>query len=258
MHTRLRIINNMYTPIQIGLPHETKDSIEYTEFTPEKISNDIVYCFWTLHSKQKLDKDFQYLVLPDGCIDIIFDISPTPDSPGALIMSSGIVATPLNLGRSFAYVGIRMQPGAWLKAPVESMGQSVQLDSLGGQGLEQLRSKLNSAMTPDNLQILENFALTLAEQSIIGENRLIQHILKHPLATVDDLIAISGYSRRQIQRLIRERTGYSPHDFIRIIRFQKALTQMKADDYADQSHFIRDFKRVTGITPGEFKVTYLF
>jgi len=248
----------MYTPIQIGLPHATKDHIDYQEFAPDTISRGIVYCFWVLHSKQKLNEDFKYLVLPDGCIDIIFDVSPTPDSPGALIMSSGVVATPLNLGKSFAYIGIRMQPGAWLKAPVESIGQSVQLDNLGAQDLEQLRSKLAGDTAPDNLEILENFALTLAEQSVIGENRLIQHILKHPLATVDDLIATSGYSRRQIQRLIRERTGYSPHDFIRIIRFQKALAQMKADDYADQSHFIRDFKRVTGITPGEFKATYLF
>lgn len=248
----------MYAPIQIGLPRTFKDSVEYKEFMPSKISRSIVYCYWTLRSRHTLEKDFQYLVLPDGCIDIVFDASSIPGFKGALIMSSGVAATAINLGKSFDYVGIRMQPGAWLKSPVTSMGQTVEQRSLGGQDFEQLHQKLAGNAYRENTQALEDLAISLFERSIIGENALIQHLLRRPITTVEDAVQVSGYSRRQVQRLIRERVGYNPHDFLRIIRFQRALTSMKADEYADQSHFIRDFKRITGMTPGEFKATYLF
>lgn len=248
----------MYTPIQIGLPRSFKHSVEYEEFTPSKISRDIVYCYWVLRSRHMLAKDFKYLVLPDGCIDIVFDVSSAPGFTGALIMSSDITATAINLGKSFAYIGIRMQPGAWLKLPITSMGQVVERRSLGEQDLERMHQKLTGNAHLEDRQTLEDLAISLFERSIIGENALIQHLLQRPIATVEDAVQVSGYSRRQVQRLIRERVGYNPHDFLRIIRFQRALTSMKADEYADQSHFIRDFKRITGMTPGEFKATYLF
>lgn len=248
----------MYTPIQIGLPREFRDSIEYQEYLPCNISQSIVYCFWSLYSQQRLADDFQYLVLPDGCVDIIFDVSPAPTFTGALIMSSDITSTPLSLGNFFAYVGIRMQPGAWSQLPVEYIGQSVRRDNLGMQDLEQLRQLLARSTPSSSCLALENFALSLSKQSIISENKFVQDLLRNSPATVEDVIKTSGYSRRQVQRLIRDGTGYSPHDFLRIIRFQQALTFMKADGYADQSHFIRDFKRVTNMTPGEFKATYLF
>lgn len=110
----------------------------------------------------------------------------------------------------------------------------------------------------DTVQILENFTQLLLANGVIIENHFVQQLLLRPIATVEDVVKASGYSRRQVQRLIREQIGYSPHDLLRIIRFQKVLTSMKGDEYADQPHFIRDFRRVTSITPGEFKATYLF
>jgi len=76
------------------------------------------------------------------------------------------------------------------------------------------------------------------------------------LTCVDDLVSVSGYSRRQLQRLFPEKTGFSAHDFLKILRFHQALATQRIDAYTDQSHYIREFKRITGITPVAFRRQY--
>jgi AraC-like DNA-binding protein len=58
--------------------------------------------------------------------------------------------------------------------------------------------------------------------------------------------------------------GKSPKQFIRIVRFQEVLRRLSLGDnsylteyaynngYFDQSHFIKDFKSLSGYTPKEF------
>lgn len=70
-------------------------------------------------------------------------------------------------------------------------------------------------------------------------------------------------SKKQFERLFHSFVGINPKEYTRIVRFQKALAQMQhqagkeinqaqiayASGYADQSHFIRDFKKFCGYTP---------
>jgi AraC-like DNA-binding protein len=71
-------------------------------------------------------------------------------------------------------------------------------------------------------------------------------------------------SERSLQRLFKSETGISPKQFCKIIQFQASLEQLNNDDYlklgqiahekgfADQSHFIRIFRKYTGHTPSSF------
>lgn len=74
-----------------------------------------------------------------------------------------------------------------------------------------------------------------------------------------------GLSERSLQRLTARRLGLSPKWLIQRRRLQEAaerltlrsppvdLAAAAADlGYADQAHFTRDFRTVTGLTPGEF------
>jgi AraC-like DNA-binding protein len=68
-------------------------------------------------------------------------------------------------------------------------------------------------------------------------------------------------SERQFQRRFIRATGVSPHQYIRVGRFQEAVRLMKTSrfnrlsdlahhlSYADQSHFIKDVKEFSGFTP---------
>lgn len=71
-------------------------------------------------------------------------------------------------------------------------------------------------------------------------------------------------SERSLERLFKINVGISPKLFFRISRFQtalgylrqrsfKTLTQVSCQHfYADQSHYIREFRDFTGVTPKQF------
>lgn len=105
----------MYRPRQVGVLRKFNGSVVYREFRPARI--DLAYCFWELRTRKKLSEDFNYLVLPDGCVDLVFDISDTPGFTNMLAMTPNTTAIELNLGRSFACVGVRLLPGSWADAP---------------------------------------------------------------------------------------------------------------------------------------------
>jgi AraC-like DNA-binding protein len=71
-----------------------------------------------------------------------------------------------------------------------------------------------------------------------------------------------GLSERQFERRFRKVIGFSPHRYLRILRFQEAVRLMRAQrfdrmselacelDYTDQSHFTKEMKEFSGYTPG--------
>lgn len=103
------------------------------------------------------------------------------------------------------------------------------------------------------------------------EDKLVQDfIAKHRSFNdykVANLMKRYNLSERQLERKIKALIGIPPKTFLRIVRFERAyrmLTQSsyeKLSDiafdlgYADQSHFIRDFKTSAGFTPKVYHAT---
>ena len=71
----------------------------------------------------------------------------------------------------------------------------------------------------------------------------------------------TGLARRQFERRFKSCAGFPPALFARIVRFQRSYRMLEngqatsltdlavACGYFDQSHFIRDFKRFSGMNP---------
>lgn len=84
------------------------------------------------------------------------------------------------------------------------------------------------------------------------------------MRTVEQLADEFGLGVRALQRLFAEYAGVSPKWMIRRYRLQEAAERLAAADvidwpqialdlgYADQAHFIRDFKRLIGSAPGDY------
>ncbi|HTE44843.1 MAG TPA: helix-turn-helix domain-containing protein [Gemmatimonadaceae bacterium] len=81
---------------------------------------------------------------------------------------------------------------------------------------------------------------------------------------IGDLVAASGRSERTLDRLFARYVGVSPAWVIRRYRLRAAAERLAASPpadvravawelgYADQAHFIRDFRATIGVTPGAY------
>lgn len=231
-----------YTPLQPGIPKSLGKDVFYRETPAIQPS---VYCFWQLKTRQPLARDCQYLVLPDGCVDIVFDLLNLE----AFVTTPDITATQFNLGRDFSYLGIRLRPGMWRESLDGIVGGSLPLKH----GRRICHSLANTSPSQQHL-LLEQEIRQLQASGIIRSESNVNFLFN---GTVADILQKGGFSRRHTQRLVRAATGYRPHDFIKIVRFQQALRTKNFTAYADQSHFIRECKRITGLTPSAFAQAYL-
>ena len=80
--------------------------------------------------------------------------------------------------------------------------------------------------------------------------------------TLDDLAALTHLSRYHFLRVFRNTVGLTPHAYLTQIRIEAAKQLLGAGQpiaqvaaatgFVDQSHFTRRFKRITGVTPGQY------
>lgn len=79
---------------------------------------------------------------------------------------------------------------------------------------------------------------------------------------IEELARRIGLSQSALERRFRRFVGASPRRFASLVRLQNVLrlheagadltTIAHAAGYSDQPHFIKDFKRFTGLSPGSF------
>jgi AraC-like DNA-binding protein len=83
------------------------------------------------------------------------------------------------------------------------------------------------------------------------------------MPSVGEMASVCNVSVRQIERDFQSLSGFSPRLFSKLTRFRALMenfpgkTNSIADlayefNYYDQSHFINDFKRFTGLTPMQY------
>ncbi len=83
---------------------------------------------------------------------------------------------------------------------------------------------------------------------------------KSPSTSIDILAEKCCLSPKQLGRVFGNMIGMSPKEYAKIVRFQKTLWMMQkgmidftdisySAGYSDQSHFNREFKRYSGVTP---------
>jgi AraC-like DNA-binding protein len=73
------------------------------------------------------------------------------------------------------------------------------------------------------------------------------------IGSVADMAEIADMSARQLQRVLKRSTGFSPHDLLKVLRVQRSFRTHYLDLYADQSHFIHAFRHATGYTPVRYR-----
>lgn len=240
----------MYDPIQDGIGKNIL-SVSYKEEKPPENFSTLAHSFWELKTEKKLLDDFFLHALPDACVNILFNQNDTRIAGITALRTTYEV---LNLGKEFHYVGIQFFPGVWQGNQNETTDSFVGTPYLGDLPLIDTSNKLHPLDFPAKQSVLSELVSQLIESKHVAVNLVTEKILLHlnDIHTVADMAAITKISSRQLQRILKKSTGFSPHDLLKVLRLQQSFKQHYLESYTDQSHFIHSFRKITGYTPTEY------
>ncbi len=243
----------------------------YREYHPRKCLQASVACFWSLSSEGSPTESLSYRILPDGCVDIIFD--HTQPQAGAVVTGAMSSCLTGKLEGHIDLLGVRFRPGGAfpiLKSPLIALkNTSVPLAHLAvpvPDWLEEDPRRIGVASK--RINILESW-LTRELQSVLCESASHAAVARGVSAILwsggtiksRELAQRAGCSSRHLQRVFDERVGSSPKQLCRIVRLLHVLERRNMEPYdswaalsyecgfADQSHLVNEFNSITGLTP---------
>ena len=209
------------------------------------------------------------LAVPDGCVDIVFDCDAT--RPSARICGTPLTAQAVELHQHHHYFGVRFSPGVipgFINVLAEELTER-ELDLLEVSSFAQriFESIVQSPLLGDQIRLFNDY---LAPRLMSKTSRLTAMIIQQALSNrgdirVQQLENLSGYTTRTVHRQFSHDTGMSPKTFFRIIRCQAALDTLNTQrdvsfselaldlGFSDQSHFLRDFKKLVSTSPGDYQ-----
>lgn len=239
-------------------------------YQPREELRTVVRYYWVLESNEP----FSILTFPIGCPQIIFHRKtplyiPELDKNQSNFTISGQVNFPAHIqsdGRLEMIVAV-FYPHT-IRMAIDTPPSSFYNMEISGYDIE--NCKLNEVAQAifdsedhnECIAILEKYLLSKIKPCLnisrIGES--IKALFNVPSMTVGSLADIACLSKRQYERIFSETVGMNPKEYARVVRFQKALWLMQNGEqnyagiaadcgFSDQSHFIRDFKAMSGHTP---------
>ncbi|WP_188455135.1 helix-turn-helix transcriptional regulator [Virgibacillus oceani] len=248
------------------------DNYNYKEYPPSKNLEPYVACYWTV-DYQASDTDILHRIIPDGCVDIIFDLRSPSLSKGAFVAGLMTRFEALNLSESQTLLGIRFFSDTVqyvLGYPVSNFTEyHVFLEDIWGNEAVFMMEKLITANgISEKIKRIEDQLVKILSLHELKMERLLQTSMQYMYATkgmisIQVLTEKLCYSERTIRRTFQKELGINPKELLSIIRFQGVLQETFHDKqshitdialrngYYDQSHFINNFKRYYGLTPNQ-------
>ncbi|MHB8065751.1 MAG: helix-turn-helix domain-containing protein [Ruminiclostridium sp.] len=212
-------------------------------------------------------------VIPDACIDILFWKKDGK-------VKTKIAGTFLQKGETTVdlkceYFGVRFLPGV---NPVSDIIKLCELVN-NEENFEAMittyddRERLLEHMYfansfEDKIQAFMHYYVKHCEDKQIENKNSFKNVIRNQILTSNGSLKLAhlseytGYSERYVNQKIHEEFGMNPKNLIRFIRFQKSVSNLINSIYSvnctdtaleagyyDQSHFIKEFIKLSGLTP---------
>lgn len=245
----------------------------YKEYPPDPALAAHVECLWVAWARPAAGATHRHRVLPDNCVDILWQDTGAPGFAVGMMSSAIQVAS----SAPVRTVAVRFKAGAarrFLGLPLHLLtDQRGEIDQLWGRSAaDRLADALWSADLSDQerITLIEAELLRrLQQQPADSADALVRCALttldaRHGQLRIEELAAQLQVSRQHLAAQFRTRVGLSPKLYARIARFRRAseaLRQATAPDWAqlalecgyfDQSHLIHDFQEFSGSAPERF------
>ncbi len=251
---------------------------------PDEILSPFITCFW-YHKDVSFDYSRDKL-LPDGTVQLIIDLTPEPkklyasetslcytEFTKAWISGGHTKYIVIEAAKKSSMIGIAFKPGGaynFFNIPLsEIKNQVVPLADFAPHILSQLRDAIMERETPD-----EKFAvLSGCMHSLLRDRNQTNPVMQYSFRmlqqsasdiSIRTLADKTGYTQKHLISLFERYTGLTPKEYQRLCRFQNVLKQIETEQslswasvagscgYYDQSHFIHDFKKFSGINPVQY------
>jgi AraC-like DNA-binding protein len=222
----------------------------------------VIDAFW-----QHTGTGSELRVLPDGCMDFLFDLERGTGRVIGAMTEAALV--PMAAGER--YFGVRFLPGAAAQFVTARASELVDvdapLDDLTFAARERLAERVAEARGPVERRRLVALYLSSPAHRVRPIERRVRGALVFlrgatGSGTVRETARHVGLGERQLERLFTAEVGIGPKTFARVARLERALGLMggtrrgQADlavaaGYADESHLIREFRALAHATPVE-------
>lgn len=254
--------------------------MNYTETPPSKHLTKYVKCFWMLEQSNAEAQSAPEPVMPDGCIEVIFNLADrfrryhadgtVELQPSMIVAEQMRQSSIIEPSVSVKLFGIRFHSaGAYpfFKFPLSELTDRIEsLDLIWGSEAALLEERVAEASTPVKMVAAAETFLT----ELLAANRNFDPFVEEAarvivsgegLASIDAVTKHLGISGRRLERRFQQRFGISPKLFSRITRFQNLMAALQygpkegllgtalSFGYYDQAHLIHEFKQFSGQSP---------
>lgn len=242
---------------------------------------DYVRFFWFFEGRGNPYQPYVHRILAEPCPEMIFyykgqfrnyNLTFRKENP----LVSGIygqkqIFSQVEAKEDFGIFGVYLYPYALpqlFRLPAATLtNYFADFKTLCGKEGEMLEEQMMLAATNEHRITLASDFLTARLKNVKKEYAGIVSSIKEianssRLVSVDALAKECCLSVRQLERKIKELAGFNPKLFLQVVRFNaiaknvfphKSLTQIALEcGYYDQAHFIHDFQKFSGYTPGEY------
>ena len=257
----------------------------YYEIKPGQLLQQYVKCYYVYESSSPAA--FEDTVFPSGCMEIIFNLGSGnwQTQTGDTFVTTppielwGQLNGPLpvrSVGRN-TMLGVRFFPHAAASLLTDNINlfnnQIVDYRDVADRSVHTLYAQLQETRSWNKrITLLETFLLKqtagagkrLSKVAVVND---LMYELRQQEAfyTMETLASRHGISARYMQQLFLQYTGLTPKLYSQINRFQQSLRLVTTRStsltdiayecgYADQSHFIKEFKSFTGFTPSGYSI----
>lgn len=264
----------------------------YQQFLPAPPLRTHVECYWVIRRDSVLHAAREEFLHPNGATGIMFHLAdaPTYDGKGgghaAVVNGPQTTTTRLGLRGAIETIGLRFHPGGaypLLGMPLHELAEA--RAALGDVAVRaqvrEVHERLyHAASVAERIELLDRWLLErLAQQADrtgVVERSLDAILRGGGQSPIRQVAADLHISERQLERLYKTWVGISPKKYARLVRVEEARALMKrnaralstpsldrveekklvdigyATGFFDQSHFIREFRSIEGITPQQY------
>lgn len=257
--------------------------MEYNDHTPELPLQDHIGAVFH-YSGFTPDHSIERVV-PTGHVFLIFELDGiarhtydnetlmcTGTFTGAWIAGAHTGCISISAHRDSEMLVIRFKPAGahpFLHEPVHEFNDRViPAENVFGDGILELRERLLCAAAPrDKFALVDAWLAARFDAGRVPPPELLvmlDRLQNRPAANLKDAAWRYPHTHKHLIGQFRKYVGLTPKPYQRILRFNEVLQRINGKDeitwaeiaslcgYADQSHFIREFKYFSGFIPRAF------